>query len=108
MATFSIGNAGAANAALFAAAQLAAAGDARVAESLDAFRRRQTDDHDQNALVRADHELGWQQLSTAISNLQSTVSTNEAHATEPELAGDFWFHESGRKCFPFDVTEDRR
>lgn len=44
VATFAIGNAGAANAALFAAAQLAAAGDARVAAALDAFRKRQTDD----------------------------------------------------------------
>ena len=23
----------------------------------------------------------------------------------PALADDFWFHESGRKCFAFDVTE---
>jgi len=44
VATFAIGNAGAANAALFAAAQLAAAGDARVAAALQAFRRRQTED----------------------------------------------------------------
>ena len=44
VATFAIGNAGAANAALFAAAMLAAAGDARVADALDAFRQRQTDD----------------------------------------------------------------
>ena len=44
VATFAIGNAGAANAALFAAAQLAAAGDATVAAALDAFRRRQTED----------------------------------------------------------------
>ena len=44
VATFAIGNAGAANAALFAAAQLAAAGDAAVATALDAFRRRQTED----------------------------------------------------------------
>ena len=44
VATFAIGNAGAANAALFAAAQLAAAGDTRVAAALDAFRRRQTED----------------------------------------------------------------
>lgn len=44
VATFAIGNAGAANAALFAAAQLAAAGDAGVAAALDAFRKRQTDD----------------------------------------------------------------
>ena len=44
VATFAIGNAGAANAALFAAAQLAAAGDADVAAALDAFRKRQTDD----------------------------------------------------------------
>ena len=28
--------------------------------------------------------------------------------SRPELAGDFWFHEAGRKCFPFDVTESRR
>ena len=44
VATFAIGNAGAANAALFAAAQLAAAGDVDVAAALDAFRKRQTDD----------------------------------------------------------------
>ena len=44
VATFAIGNAGAANAALFAAAQLAAAGDTAVAAALDAFRRRQTED----------------------------------------------------------------
>ncbi|GHD74897.1 N5-carboxyaminoimidazole ribonucleotide mutase [Luteimonas padinae] len=44
VATFAIGNAGAANAALFAAAQLAAAGDVAVAAALDAFRRRQTED----------------------------------------------------------------
>jgi 5-(carboxyamino)imidazole ribonucleotide mutase len=44
VATFAIGNAGAANAALFAAAMLAAAGDATVASALDAFRQRQTDD----------------------------------------------------------------
>ncbi|MEN1939860.1 5-(carboxyamino)imidazole ribonucleotide mutase [Luteimonas sp. MJ174] len=44
VATFAIGSAGAANAALFAAAQLAAAGDAGVAAALDAFRQRQTED----------------------------------------------------------------
>jgi 5-(carboxyamino)imidazole ribonucleotide mutase len=44
VATFAIGNAGAANAALFAAAMLAAGGDAAVAEALDAFRQRQTSD----------------------------------------------------------------
>ncbi|WP_132999198.1 5-(carboxyamino)imidazole ribonucleotide mutase [Luteimonas arsenica] len=44
VATFAIGNAGAANAALFAAAQIAAAGDAKVAAALDAFRKRQTDE----------------------------------------------------------------
>lgn len=43
VATFAIGNAGAANAALFAAAMLAA-DDAVVAAALDAFRQRQTDD----------------------------------------------------------------
>ena len=43
VATFAIGNAGAANAALFAAAMLAA-DDAGVAAALDAFRQRQTDD----------------------------------------------------------------
>ncbi|HEY4528745.1 MAG TPA: 5-(carboxyamino)imidazole ribonucleotide mutase [Luteimonas sp.] len=43
VATFAIGNAGAANAALFAAAQLAAAGDDAVAAALDAFRQRQTE-----------------------------------------------------------------
>lgn len=42
VATFAIGNAGAANAALFAAAMLAA-GDADVASALAAFRQQQTD-----------------------------------------------------------------
>ena len=42
VATFAIGNAGAANAALFAAAMLAA-DDAAIAAALDAFRRAQTD-----------------------------------------------------------------
>ena len=44
VATFAIGHAGAANAALFAAAMLAAGGDAAVAEALDAFRLRQSQD----------------------------------------------------------------
>jgi hypothetical protein len=26
----------------------------------------------------------------------------------PDLAGDFWFHEAGRHCFSFDVTESSR
>ena len=43
VATFAIGNAGAANAALFAAAMLAP-GMPEVAASLDAFRSRQTED----------------------------------------------------------------
>lgn len=43
VATFAIGNAGAANAALFAAAMLAS-DDAAIAENLAAFRRKQTDD----------------------------------------------------------------
>jgi 5-(carboxyamino)imidazole ribonucleotide mutase len=43
VATFAIGEAGAANAALFAAAMLAA-GDPAIAASLEAFRRRQTDE----------------------------------------------------------------
>lgn len=43
VATFAIGNAGAANAALFAAAMLAH-GDSVIAAALDAFRTRQTDD----------------------------------------------------------------
>lgn len=43
VATFAIGNAGAANAALFAAAMLAGQHPA-IAQSLDAFRTRQTDD----------------------------------------------------------------
>ena len=43
VATFAIGNAGAANAALFAAAMLAAE-DADIAKNLEAFRRKQTDD----------------------------------------------------------------
>ena len=42
VATFSIGAAGAANAALFAAAMVAAT-DAGVAAALDAFRREQTE-----------------------------------------------------------------
>jgi len=28
--------------------------------------------------------------------------------SRPSLADDFWFHESGRKCFAFDVTERGR
>lgn len=43
VATFAIGNAGAANAALFAAAMLAPH-DAAIAAALDAFRAKQTDD----------------------------------------------------------------
>ena len=43
VATFAIGQAGAANAALFAAAMLAQ-GDARIADALDAFRARQTEE----------------------------------------------------------------
>ncbi|MFC6842026.1 5-(carboxyamino)imidazole ribonucleotide mutase [Xanthomonas theicola] len=43
VATFAIGNAGAANAALFAAAMLAA-GDAGIAAALGDFRQRQTDE----------------------------------------------------------------
>jgi 5-(carboxyamino)imidazole ribonucleotide mutase len=43
VATFAIGDAGAANAALFAAAMLAP-GDAAIAGALEAFRRKQTDD----------------------------------------------------------------
>ena len=43
VATFAIGNAGAANAALFAAAMLAH-DDADIAQNLEAFRRKQTDD----------------------------------------------------------------
>ena len=43
VATFAIGNAGAANAALFAAALLAP-GDAAIREALDAFRAAQTED----------------------------------------------------------------
>ncbi len=27
--------------------------------------------------------------------------------SRPELAGDFWFHEAGHRCFAFDVTERR-
>ena len=42
VATFAIGTAGAANAALFAVAMLAAAGDTALRERLDAFRARQT------------------------------------------------------------------
>jgi 5-(carboxyamino)imidazole ribonucleotide mutase len=43
VATFAIGNAGAANAALFAAAMLASA-DPAIASALAAFRSKQTDD----------------------------------------------------------------
>ncbi|CAN5699490.1 5-(carboxyamino)imidazole ribonucleotide mutase [soil metagenome] len=43
VATFAIGNAGATNAALFAAAMLAH-GDAAIASALDAFRQRQCED----------------------------------------------------------------
>jgi hypothetical protein len=27
--------------------------------------------------------------------------------SRPELAGDFWFHEAGRHCFAFEMTELR-
>ena len=47
VATFAIGNAGATNAALFAAAMLAS-GDAAIASALAAFRARQTDDVSSN------------------------------------------------------------
>ena len=43
VATFALGNAGASNAALFAAAMLAH-DDADIAQNLEAFRRKQTDD----------------------------------------------------------------
>ena len=43
VATFAIGAAGAANAALFAVALLASSGDARLQEQLHAFRQRQTE-----------------------------------------------------------------
>ena len=43
VATFAIGNAGASNAALFAAAMLASSEPA-IAAALEAFRKRQTDD----------------------------------------------------------------
>lgn len=52
VATFAIGNAGAANAALFAAALLAA-DDAAVRDALDAFRARQTEDVAANPDPRA-------------------------------------------------------
>ena len=52
VATFAIGNAGAANAALFAAALLAA-DDATVRDALDAFRARQTEDVAANPDPRA-------------------------------------------------------
>lgn len=48
VATFAIGNAGASNAALFAAAMLAA-GDGAIRDALDAFRARQTEDVAANA-----------------------------------------------------------
>ncbi len=47
VATFAIGQAGASNAALFAAAMLAS-NDADIASTLDAFRQRQTDEVAQN------------------------------------------------------------
>jgi hypothetical protein len=28
--------------------------------------------------------------------------------SRPELAGDFWFHEAGRHCFSFEMTERSR
>ena len=52
VATFAIGNAGAANAALFAAALLAA-DDTTVRDALDAFRARQTEDVAANPDPRA-------------------------------------------------------
>jgi len=53
VATFAIGNAGAANAALFAAAMLAS-GDRAIADALEAFRTRQTDDVARNDDPRRD------------------------------------------------------
>ena len=55
VATFAIGNAGAANAALFAAAMLAS-DDAEIAAALAAFRARQTEDVERNDDPRREPE----------------------------------------------------
>jgi hypothetical protein len=38
---------------------------------------------------------------------QFEVCATFERPSRPEDAGDFWYHEAGRRCFAFDVTEDR-
>jgi hypothetical protein len=38
---------------------------------------------------------------------QFEVCATFDRASRPDLAGDFWFHEAGRRCFAFDMTERR-
>jgi hypothetical protein len=38
---------------------------------------------------------------------QFEVCATFDRSSRPELAGDFWFHEAGYRCFTFDVTERR-
>jgi hypothetical protein len=38
---------------------------------------------------------------------QFEVCATFERASRPDLAGDFWFHEAGRRCFAFDMTERR-
>lgn len=38
---------------------------------------------------------------------QFEVCATFDRASRPDLAGDFWFHEAGHRCFKFDMTERR-
>jgi hypothetical protein len=38
---------------------------------------------------------------------QFEVCATFDRASRPDLAGDFWFHEAGPRCFAFDLTERR-
>jgi len=43
----------------------------------------------------------------ATSPRQFEVCATFERPSRPEDAGDFWYHEAGRRCFAFDVTEER-
>jgi hypothetical protein len=38
---------------------------------------------------------------------QFEVCATFERASRPDLAGDFWFHEAGQRCFAFDLTGRR-
>ena len=38
---------------------------------------------------------------------QFEVCATFDRASRPDLAGDFWFHEAGQRCFAFDLSERR-